>query len=322
MTKKASRIWGVLLCSCLALTGDDLLPSAPKFPIPPLWPGAGRITPELEHQYVFLDHAGEEIVIRVSPDTDYVKSGKPSIIRYDLHKHFRPTVRAQVTNLSTGKYAYEYVLANGSSSLERIHTWRVVIPSDGSDATQVVSPNAWGGAASTAPAVFRNVEMPDQPMGRVAVWVRRDTAGNIGAGESRGGFHLESVCRPGFTTALVGSGESAYFDQELPQEVFEQLKFYDAAWQYVPILGFGPMFCPGVSRQQMIRNMISGITRATETNRLSSNSEFAREALAQLNTLASDDAATPVLVHAPSSEFEEEISRALQLSLSFRIAPR
>ncbi len=76
------RLWVISACVCAALRGDDVLPSASKFPVPPVWPGAARLTPQLKSQYVFLSQAGDKIIIRLPPGSAYVKMatiGRPGL---------------------------------------------------------------------------------------------------------------------------------------------------------------------------------------------------------------------------------------------------
>jgi hypothetical protein len=222
---------------------------------------------------------------------------------------------------SSRRYEFEYVVTNGSLARDRIGTWLLIIPA-AADSPVITSPNNWAGT-TTRPPIFRQVELPDQPRGRIAVWLRQGGEARIGPGDSKRGFRLESGCTPGFTTALFGSAQGVYFDQDLPEVVFKQSEFFnDPAWLYVPALTFGPMFCSGTTSQQIIQNMRSGMRCAIATNLVSARSEFVRDAVSALEALAAGNAAPAVLAHAPASEFEQEISQALQLSLSFRVGTR
>jgi Arc/MetJ-type ribon-helix-helix transcriptional regulator len=265
-----------------------------------------------------MNQAGDALIVRAPADSDYVKHGKPQIVRYDLHNHFEAQIAAHMTTGSSVAYVFEYTVANTTASRDDIQTWRLIIPAKTGDQPRVSGQDDWGGATSV-PAIFRNVELPDQPLGRVAVWVQDSAARKIGPGRSETGFRVESNCKPGFTTALLGSGILVNIDQDLPDEVFRQMDFYnDPTWGKASVLTFGPMFCSAVPRQQIIQNMISGINRSIATNKVSSRSEFVREALEQLKTMPeSGPARNAAFTHAPTSEFEQEIFTALRLSLSF-----
>jgi len=328
-TRHGERVFRLIFAACFVTVAGAQQPSAPRYAPPPVWPGEGALASQPQDRHVFISPEGDAIIVR-SP-TDWARAkGKPAIIRYDLHNRLLPTVLAQMS-ARPGEYTYNYTIGNGRDAKDIIQIWALVVPDAGYRPGQPAPPDSdrlsgsdhWNGAHSHPP-IMRQVELPDQPRGRIALWLQDEPGRMISPGRSQTGFRIESSCRPGFTTALFGSGESPNIDQEFPNEIFAQLDSYeDPTWIYVPALTFGPMFCGEMPRAAIVQNMISGIKRSIETGRLKSTSEFARDALARLNVLSAADSTTaPAIASPPSGEFEEEIFTALQLSLSFRTVPR
>lgn len=305
-----------IVFACLTAFGQ---PSAPGSPEAPTWPSSNEIPQSLQCQYVFVGPNRDMLIVRVPPDSAYARSGNPPVIRYDLHNRLNPEITARLIVDQQGNYVYEYVVDNAPSSVDSIGKWDLLIP-----ATQTEEPKIscgdWCGGTSFAP-IMRQVEMPDQPKGRVVMWVRQNGGSPIAPSQSRRGFRIESSCRPGFTTALFHSGIWVNIDQDLPDEVFKQLEFYnDPTWGQIPALTFGPMFCAGSSRPAIAQNMISGINRLLETKRLDPKSEFVHDVLALVRSQLKEGAEdTGPIVHLPSGEMETEIGRALELNLSLRI---
>ncbi len=268
---------------------------------------------------MFVTPERDALMIRVPPNSDYARSGKPGIIRYDLHNRLRPAVTVRLSVTHKVNYVYEYAVDNATSASDSIGTWSLVIPSvDGEK--PIMSCGEWCGGLSFPP-IIRQVEMPDQPKGRAVMWTRPNGISPIGPSESRRGFRIESSCRPGFTTALFNSGIWVNIDQDLPNEVFKQLEFFnDPTWGNIPVLTFGPMFCAGSSRQAIAGNLISGIKRLLETKRLDPKSEFVRDVLAWLISQPENNPGeAPHAGHSPSGELETEVAKALEWNLSFKI---
>jgi len=309
-------------------------PSAARFPDPPVWPGEDHIGAALEHQYVFVTSSRDQLVIRVPPDSEYAKSGKPAIIRYDLHNRLQPSFVVQMAAASLGNYSYDYTVRNGGSAQDDIQSWWLVIPpipslkmppDSGNPAKSLLEKDpvvearagrdGWQGAAAGY-AIIRQVELPEEPLGRVLMWVQDDDRKTIKPGTSQMGFHVESSCRPGFSTSLSYPGIWVSIDQDLPEQVFAQLDFYDAVWGKIPVLTFGPMFCGSADHDAIVRNAQSGIRRLIETKRLDEGAAFVQEVLHELNGPMGPDA---MLSHAASSEIEQELYTALSLSLGLKV---
>src|SRR5579885_768422 len=107
----------------------------------------------------------------------------------------------------------------------------------------------------------------------------------VAPGTSQNQFELRSTCKPGFTTALFSSGTLVNLDQELPAEVFDQLKFYDdPTWGKIPALTFGPMFCEGTSERRIAENFLAGSRRLVELNEIAPSSPFVSDVLRALET--------------------------------------
>ncbi len=323
-TKRGSLMVGLVFAYRLGVIAEAQQPSAPHYAPPPVWPGEQALSSAPANRYVFVSPERDAVIIRVPPDWAHA-NGKPEIVRYELHNRLRPSIVAQMTIGSSGWYVYNYTVVNDRSAKDAIQLWELIIPATGDQPglPKISGSDGWNGGHSYPP-IIRQVELPDQPLGRVVTWVQDETDRLLAPGRSQTGFRIESSCKPGFTTALFGSGTIPSIDQEYPNEIFTQLDFYnDPTWKFVPALTFGPMFCGETPRAVIVQDMISGIKRSIETGRIKSTSEFAREALAKLNTqLADNNSAAPAITNPPSGEFEGEIFTALQLSLSFRIAPR
>jgi len=322
-TKRWPRAARLVFAACLGILAEAQQPSAPHYASPPIWPGESGLASQPADRLVFVSPERDAIIVRAPPEWARAK-GKPAVVRYELHNRLRPSLLAQMS-ASRGGYVYDYTIGNGRDARDVIQTWSLTIPAAGDQPgeLEISGSGHWYGGHSFAP-IMRQVELPDQPLGRVAVWVQDETDRMISPGGSHAGFRIESSCRPGFTTALFGSGTIPGIDQEFPDEVFAQLDFYnDPTWKDVPELTFGPMFCGETPQRVIAQNMISGIKRSIDAGRVRSTSEFAREALAKLNApITNDGPVATAMASRPSGEFEEEVSKALQLSLSFQIAAR
>jgi hypothetical protein len=321
-TKLASWMARSLLAGLVTVLVGAAQPSAPLYTSPPVWPGEPALASQPPDRYVFVSPDHDVIIVRVP--ADWARShGKPQVIRYEIHNRLRPSVLVRMSAGSPRGYEYNYTIRNAGDAQDVIQNWSVIIPAgrSGREEPQISGSDQWNGGHSYPP-IMRQVEMPDQPLGRVVVWVQDETDRMLTAGASQAGFRIESPCRPGFTTALFDSGMFPNIDQELPDEVFRQLAFYnDPTWRSVPALTFGPMFCGETPQREIVRNMTSGIKRSIETGLVKSTSQFAREALEQLNSIRQNEGGVmPVLSLPPSGGFEEEIFKALQLSLRFSIA--
>ncbi len=157
-------------------------PSAPTFPAPPQRSEHAVRDPAFQHQYVFFDTAEDALVIRVPPDSEYVKSGKPSIIRYELHNRLAPTITSAISH-EAGGYKYAYAVSNASSAKDSIRIWWLIIPG-GNEQLKVNSPPTWGGATSV-PAIMRQVELPEDPLGRSVMWIQDNPNKTISPGTSQ-----------------------------------------------------------------------------------------------------------------------------------------
>ncbi len=302
------------LALCLGFLAAAQQPSAPRYPQPPIWPGTGAPPPGMEHQYVFRTRGGDALIIRVPPGSEYVRSGKPADLRYDLHNRLEPSIVAQMTRSSTG-YVFDYTISNAPSAKDAIQMWWLIIPA-GSEQLTIRGSNNWHGGISV-PAIIRQVELPSEPLGRLVMWVQDDISGKVYPGRSQTGFHIESSCRPGFTTALFGSGILVPWDQELPEEVFQQAKFYeDPTSGKVPALTFGPMFCLGATPASIVQNFVAGVARFIELRQLDPNSAFVSDVLSSLQSGKS------TIGHKPTGAVEGEVFTALQLTLSFQVEAR
>jgi hypothetical protein len=282
-------------------------PSAAKFSPPPVWrPDAASSLPR---QYVFATATGDALIIRVPAESDYVKHGGLPLIRYDLHNKVIPEIATRVARRGD-RFDYSYTISNAKQAGDPIRMWWLIIPA-GTEQIQVSPPDQWGGAP-TVPAIMRQVELPDQPLGRSIMWLQDDPQKVVLPGRSKADFNITSSCKPGFTSAFFGSGTLVNFDQNLPPEVFEQLRFYDdPTWGKASRLSLGPTFCGDVSVESAAANLISGIRRLIQLNRLQSSSSFVADALAALRS------GKRSIDHPPTGPGEVEVLTALQLTLGF-----
>jgi len=100
----------------------------------------------------------------------------------------------------------------------------------------------------------------------------------------------------------------------LPAEVFEQLKFYDdPTWGKIPRLTYGPMFCGNIASNVIAQNFVSGLKRLVQLEKLRADSAFVSDALSALQS------GNTIVAHPPAGIAENELFKALQLSLSFQI---
>lgn len=294
-------------------------PSAPRFPPPPIWGPETAV--DFPQQYVFRTAAGDALIVRLPSDSEYVKKGGPAEIRYDLHNQVLPEVSVQMAGVGTS-YEFVYTVANRQGAHDLIRVWSLIIPPAAgqvrigtSDPQMVIgSPDDWGGGASVV-VVMRQVELPDQPLGRSVTWTQDESTRFIHPGSSVAGFRITSSCKPGFTSALFGSGTWVNIDQELPQAVFDQLKFYDdPTWGKIPDLTFGPMFCGEASPDIITANFVSGVKRLQTLHKVDAGSAFVEDVLDALHSRKE------LIPNPPKGAVETELFDALKLSLGFRLS--
>ena len=235
--------------------------------------------------------------------------GRESRRRFDLHNSIDPNLRVRIER-SSGGFLYTYDLENGKQSKDSLMDFLVVIYPDPQMQT---SSALWKGGLSL-PTVKERVGIPGAPPGRLVDWTSFQTQ-PLEPGASTT-FTLITQARPGFTSASTEHFPHLDLTDEWPEEILDQLgPVLDPKWIAHHFITLGPRYGPEDPATGIASDYIVGIQELVRIHRLEANSPFVKEAIANLDAIASGSSAQIPVTQKPHSEMEAEILNALQLSL-------
>jgi hypothetical protein len=288
----------LLYASTVALAQET-----PKSPIP-IWNGEGRVPQGPADQKVFLT-PDEHSVIILWPNQD----GTITRRQFDLHNTIYPELRVQMERSSDG-YRYRYELENGKESKDSLTSFLVVVYPD----PQMQASSAlWKGGPSL-PTVKERVCIPGAPPGRLVDWefCLNERPMQPGANTN---FTLITEARPGFTSASTEHFPHLDLTDEWPEDILDQLVVLEPKWIQYHFFTLGPRYGPDDPAGGIASDYLVGIQELIRIHRFEKDSPFVKEAIADLDAIASGSSAHFTITQKPASELEAEILSALELSL-------
>lgn len=290
----------MLLCLATAVFAQERF--APPIPI---WNGEGGVPKGSGNRKVFLT-PDEHSVIILWPNPDGTETKR----RFDLHNTIYPGLSVHIKGTSEG-LQYTYDLENGKQSKDSLFDFFVVIYPD---PEAKLSSADWTHGATAVNAHDR-VGIPGAPSGIAAWWTPKLEGNRLPPGASTN-FMLVTGARPGFTSASTEDFPHLELTNEWPEEVLDQLgPVLDPKWIQYHFITLGPRYGPDDPDTGIAADYIVGIQELIRTHRLVNDSLFVKEAIADLDAIASGSSAHFTITQKPASELEAEILSALELSL-------
>jgi hypothetical protein len=303
------------LSSCAAVTllfavaASAQNDSAPPVPV---WSGEGSVPQVYGNRKVFLT-PDEHSVIILWPNPDGTETKR----RFPVHNEIDPTLRVHIES-DSGFFRYKYDLENGKQSKDSLRDFSVVIYPDPD--VQLSSAEWTKGVASNA---HQRVGIPGAPSGALARWTFKRFDPPFlqpGAGTN---FSITTLAKPGFTTA-----ETEHFPHieasdgwpiGIPDDVMDELMpvVIDNGWAADHFITLGPRYGSDDPDGGIAADYLTGIQELIRIHRLESDSPFVKEAIANLDAIASGSSAQIPITQKPHTELESEILNALQLALHF-----
>ena len=277
--------------------------SAPPVPI---WSGQGSIPKGHADRRVFLS-PDEHSVIILWPNQDNTESKR---LRLPLHNVIYPNVRVQIETHSGG-FLYTYKLENREQSDDSITNFSVVIYPDPDIQLRA---ELWTPVKALS-TVKERMGIPGAPPGRLALWLCPD-AQSLLPGKATT-FGLISEARPGFTTAATEHYPHLDLTDKWPEQILDELEpVLTPSWIDQYVITLGPRYGRDEAAAKIASDYITGIQELVHQTRLAGNSVFVREVLSGLQAIVGGTSSGPlVLRQKPESQLENEILRALHLSL-------
>ncbi len=273
----------------------------------PIWSGQGSVPAGSGDRKVFLSPDQHNVII-LWPNPDGTESKK----WFDLHNTIYPNLRVHMES-SSGIFRYLYDLGNGEQSKDSLRDFSVVIYPD--QHVQLAS------AEWTVGAIFSNIPhervgIPRSPSGVLAVWTCKLEDNRFLQPGARTNFTITTEARPGFTSAATEHFPHLDLTDEWPDEILDQLEpVLDLKWIQYHFITLGPRYGPDDPDAGIAADYIVGIEELVRTHRLAQDSLFVKEAIADLDAIASGSSAHFTITQKPASELEAEILSALELSL-------
>jgi hypothetical protein len=302
----------IYLCVAAALLGVPVTPFAQSSPTPPIpiWSGEGSVPPGSGNRKVFLS-PDEHSVIILWPRPD----GTVTKRRFPIHNEIRPDLQVRMNRSDEG-FRYRYDLENGKESKDSLRDFSLVIYPD----PNVQLNSAEWTKGSITPADQRP-QFPGAPYGALAGWTSKRVDPPFLLPGASTSFSIATLAKPGFTVA-----ETEHFPHievsdgwpyGIPDEVMDELMpvVIDYGWAADHFITLGPRYGPDDSAPRIASDYMVGIQELIRIHRLESDSPFVKEAIANLDAIASGSSSQILVTQKPHSEMEAEILNALQLSL-------
>ncbi len=345
MTSLVPLVFSFLPCAAEGADEAARLRLKVELPPVPAYPANGIIPEDLRGRFVFLDEEAGELVLSFPPNFDAENpqessSGPRVTERAPLAIGTCPSLSAAVRRAEDGEgrgYVYRYRLANRSEARLPIIKW--VMPVAGGEAlARVVTPPRWfaedwagpqgaphmqnrlDGLSSTWGDDYRR-EMRQSMLRRRLRWYIHFSRHRLQPGDALPPFGFATATRPGIVRAYVqGPPRRISSRSSWPETLKDQLW----AFQFVEnnslsIATIGPKFPPDADKTTPAADFLDSIEGLVELGELAGESEFVRETLRLLESVAAggfnavDFAAWPAAE--PASAFEAEILAAIRLSL-------
>jgi hypothetical protein len=288
----------------------------------PAWPSDGRLSGDLQNQYVFRDARTEEIVLAIPTDRANPSSHR-TIYRYRPQNQVDPQIGITISRALDGHLVYRYVIANGSGARQPIDAWTLVVPA--ADADLELNDSRWLHHRLAGAKVQQSAHTAAPP-GDAAYWSRSTANGleaPIAPGQRAVEFLVTASYLPGFTTAYVQGGPPLALPGELSFDVGQQLApLMKMAQSTRPVLTIGPRFAPDASKGIVAADYAQGLQELAQRGYLTASGSFCRtaqEILTKCATPASSVCLTAdrerALMQSSSTSLEKDIADALRVAL-------
>jgi hypothetical protein len=173
----------------------------------------------------------------------------------------------------------------------------------------------------------KRVGLSGAPNGRYVMWScpLKDPGDPTPAAEplepgSSARFALESVNRPGFTTAFAHQWPPFEISSEWPEQVILQASaLEDVDWIDKHVITLGPRYAPEYPASKIAADYLSGMRDLTRDGRLDPNSPFVQENTDYLKSVVAGQTPAHRSRSRPAFRLEREIEQGLDLC--FGLAP-
>lgn len=292
-------IAAILLC----IPAAECAQETPAPPIP-IWNGEGSVPRGSGDRKVFLT-PDEHSVIILWPNPD----GTITRRLFDLHNTVYPELHVQMEG-GPGSFRYKYDLENGKQSKDTLVDFSVAVYPD----RQIHTESALWKGGFEPPVMKERIGIPGAPPGMDGLWIGDENEALIPGTITH--FTLITEASPGFTSAATEHFPHLDLTDKWPEEILNQLDpVLDPKWIEYHFITLGPRYGPDDPAPGIAADYLIGIQELIRIRRLVQDSLFVKEAITDLDAIASGSSAHFTITQKPASELEAEILSALELSL-------
>ena len=299
-----------VLVKAPAQVGNGTLSLSDNRPPAPIWSGAGNLPAGSGDRKVFLTPDLHSVIL-LWQDPD----GAERRQRFPLHNEIDPNLRVRMES-DSGLFRYRYDLENGKDSKDSLTDFSVVIYPGPDVETSSVE---WS-RGDIASGARERIGIPGASSGVLVHWTYTLQNPFLLKPGMNTNFTVTTSARPGFTSAATEHfphmEPSDRWPEDLPQETLDQLMpVVIGDWVRGYLITFGPRYGPDDPAEGIAADYLVGIQELIRIHRLAQGSLFVKEAIADLDAIASGSSAHFTITQKPASEIEAEILNGLELSL-------
>ena len=207
--------------------------------------------------------------------------------KFDLHNTIFPELSAEMAG-NSGLFHYRYVLENGKQSKDPLKDFSVVVYQDSQIQT---GSDLWRGGLFSPTMLKERIGIPGAPPGLLVAWMCCLQEQPVSPG-GKTSFTITSEAKPGFTSAATEYFPHLNLTDEWPDEILDQLEpVLDLKWIQYRFITLGPRYGPDDPDAGIAADYLTGIQELIRIHRLESSSPFVKEAIADLDAIASGSSA-------------------------------